>query len=692
MTESFLTEEAKKDIQDMLDINGGSGGGTSDYEDLDNKPQINNVELTGNKTLQQIGAASATDVSGLETRVGTAEGNITSLSSSVTSLGTRVGQAESDIDSLESQFNTAVSAVTTDTEVTNIRVGADGTTYATAGEAVRSQVADLKSALTADEYSIEPFVKSDWEQGTYNSGGYKTNSDYRIRMKDKQVAEKSFKIQNRKGYTICIFKFNSDGSYNSNTGYPSDDTITEYSINKDDVFCLVISKYPSAATTTNNYNCINYFGLTKYDHTVLLTDAISQDIEFLQEQIKLFTKDDFEIGTLNTTTGTKNDTQYRIRLKNLYRAPFSFSITNKTGYNFGIFRYNDNLTLESTTGLPTNSTQQTLSITKGELVGIVVYKYPFVQAATSDVDGIIITGETRFDRIDSIINNNSKVNEIVSNATFFETADVSYLTTKYYVGKNRDYQTISEALSAWQNANYPPAVVYIENGEYNETVFVDSGKTIAFVGESKDGVIIRTKTGAYTDPPIFIRHGTVLIENLTAIADHSENPDFVYVSGNTMAYAFHIDGGSVGDTVVIRNCRAVSYQSPAFGMGLIPNSKIRLEDVEAYAYTDDTTDSSVSLNYGSILCHLPSPTTYPSQSADDDDIIELINVKAYAKNSDKVIYFTSSSGTVSSMTICAINTIAASGKTTDTDSMIKMLGNCVIDELSSGNNIAILNS
>ena len=145
--DSFLTNEAKKDIQDMLDINGGGGGGTSDYEDLDNKPQINNVELTGNKTLQQIGAASATDVSSLETRVGTAEGNITSLSSSVTSLGTRVGQAESDIDSLESQFNTAVSAVTTDTEVTNIRVGADGVTYSTAGEAVRSQVSDLKCPL-----------------------------------------------------------------------------------------------------------------------------------------------------------------------------------------------------------------------------------------------------------------------------------------------------------------------------------------------------------------------------------------------------------------------------------------------------------------------------------------------------------------------------------------------------------------
>lgn len=36
-----------------------TGGGTSDYEDLSHKPQINNVELVGNKTLAQLGAQPA---------------------------------------------------------------------------------------------------------------------------------------------------------------------------------------------------------------------------------------------------------------------------------------------------------------------------------------------------------------------------------------------------------------------------------------------------------------------------------------------------------------------------------------------------------------------------------------------------------------------------------------------------------
>ena len=35
---------------------GGGGGGTTDYTDLTNKPQINSVTLTGNKSLSDIGA------------------------------------------------------------------------------------------------------------------------------------------------------------------------------------------------------------------------------------------------------------------------------------------------------------------------------------------------------------------------------------------------------------------------------------------------------------------------------------------------------------------------------------------------------------------------------------------------------------------------------------------------------------
>lgn len=37
-------------------VSGGGGGGTTDYTDLNNKPQINSVTLSGNKSLSDIGA------------------------------------------------------------------------------------------------------------------------------------------------------------------------------------------------------------------------------------------------------------------------------------------------------------------------------------------------------------------------------------------------------------------------------------------------------------------------------------------------------------------------------------------------------------------------------------------------------------------------------------------------------------
>lgn len=62
---SFRQNHAE--IQDILDkVQAGGGGGTSDYSELTNKPQINSVTLTGNKSLSDIGAGAATDVTALQ--------------------------------------------------------------------------------------------------------------------------------------------------------------------------------------------------------------------------------------------------------------------------------------------------------------------------------------------------------------------------------------------------------------------------------------------------------------------------------------------------------------------------------------------------------------------------------------------------------------------------------------------------
>lgn len=51
-------------------IAGGGGGGSTDYADLSNKPKINNVELSGNKSSSDLGLASDADLNSLSNNVG----------------------------------------------------------------------------------------------------------------------------------------------------------------------------------------------------------------------------------------------------------------------------------------------------------------------------------------------------------------------------------------------------------------------------------------------------------------------------------------------------------------------------------------------------------------------------------------------------------------------------------------------
>lgn len=61
---------------------------------------------------------------------------------------------KSQVDTLQSQINNAISSVTSDTEVADIRIKADGTTAATAGQAVRDQVEDLQTQIDAITVSV----------------------------------------------------------------------------------------------------------------------------------------------------------------------------------------------------------------------------------------------------------------------------------------------------------------------------------------------------------------------------------------------------------------------------------------------------------------------------------------------------------------------------------------------------------
>ena len=60
-TGQVLAKKSNDDF-DTEWVDQGGGGGTSDYEELDNLPQIGGVTLKGNKTLHELGAAAESDI------------------------------------------------------------------------------------------------------------------------------------------------------------------------------------------------------------------------------------------------------------------------------------------------------------------------------------------------------------------------------------------------------------------------------------------------------------------------------------------------------------------------------------------------------------------------------------------------------------------------------------------------------
>lgn len=62
---------------------GGGGSGTSDYTQLTNKPQINSIELSGNKTSTDLGLAGSSEVEELGNEVNQLAGDVTSLTATV---------------------------------------------------------------------------------------------------------------------------------------------------------------------------------------------------------------------------------------------------------------------------------------------------------------------------------------------------------------------------------------------------------------------------------------------------------------------------------------------------------------------------------------------------------------------------------------------------------------------------------
>ena len=141
-----------------IEVSGGGEGGTTNYNDLTNKPSINNVPLVGNLSTVHLKLTDKTlTEEGVPAEAKTVGAKLEEQSSNLTSEISRAKETE---ETLKSRIDNIASlpegSTTGDAELQDIRVKADGTTSTSAGNAVREQFSELKGDL--DELGMGKIV------------------------------------------------------------------------------------------------------------------------------------------------------------------------------------------------------------------------------------------------------------------------------------------------------------------------------------------------------------------------------------------------------------------------------------------------------------------------------------------------------------------------------------------------------
>ena len=191
------------------------------------------------------------------------------------------------------------------------------------------------------------------------------------------------------------------------------------------------------------------------------------------------------------------------------------------------------------------------------------------------------------------------------------------------VGKNETFKTINSAVNyIKQNMNGTGTIILYPN-VYNEVVNIGGKNNISIIGIDKEKCIIRDDTGMYENAPLRVSNGGYYA-NLTIISTHNKTPNFVIdnVLQYNPSYAVHIDDRHNDDDnkydITFYNCKFISQQNPAIGIGLDKNLTITLDNCEIITnQTDDIINATSTVsgiwgfkqNGGALFYHALYPNT-----------------------------------------------------------------------------------
>lgn len=386
------------------------------------------------------------------------------------------------------------------------------------------------------------------------------------------------------------------------------------------------------------------FELSEYDGEIKKIDTFYKDVKKDMENLKseadvkfdelvsevnatVSRKDEFvsltfESGGLNTNTGQEMGATNRARSKMFYLSRSMRCASTDDEYLFRCLKYSADG--KSYIGVLNTSNQSEFQLDGG-------YSYR-----------LLIFPATVSDLTNHISNITSNIVVMIKKST--------YVVAKDGTGDFTDIQHCLDFIP-----KYEEMTVIVKSGVYDKICtltqkkYVDItsangnnkwyNRKLNIIGVSQKDCIIQSKTGEYYTPAAEICI-TGEVRNITFISDHTEPPENRSEDTNYLrhkAYAVHSDSGT--EDVLYNNCRMVSYQAPAIGIGGAQDKKVRIRNCHLESYAPKEGEYSPLVNYGGLFYHLFAGDGATGQ------LLELEDNYIYSENGSVAVWITPSTAT-----------------------------------------------
>lgn len=332
---TYIVTVTDADGEHEYELNAGS------YKNLSSKPSINGVTLDGNKNFTQLGLASASDLA------------------------------------------SALSQLTQDSEVQNIRTGDDGVTYESAGIAVRTQFSNLKSEINNIVASGNVY------DGKYTAGYYVNQGNGNLVSASGWNATDFVPLESGETYYIgggvSTYSF---ACYNSRKTFVDVRSNPDVCTNNNLKAVIIVPSNVSYIRLSANTSVLPYICVSKKlsaDQYTTLNDFYAKKNRYFSEGLAFvdgkYDPAFFVAGTFNTDYNpTSYSASNSVSSREMMYAPYDMTLVCD-GSNINVHLFDDDGTHISGTGWVT-----TCSVSRGSN-----YKFSIRKTSDDTLENIVST-------------------------------------------------------------------------------------------------------------------------------------------------------------------------------------------------------------------------------------------------------------------------------------------------------------